>query len=263
MNYPTVKTMNSLTKIGLVLGLVACGGQNLSGAGFPVIDVAAVAQAYEQFLIAKEQLNHAITELERLGDPKAIKTPSAQALLQSLALKGEGVTLADLQAAATGLAGTQFDANGIFRPPQETLQTADGRILPRVVEEYRKFDAVNQSIMALEEVMQDTETRRQSIRQQIQLSLKQLQLAPTIAEVQKLQAVLAGQNAELGAIDRERDAALGRVVAQQVQNQTDAVRQQQARRENVEAGMQQATEKLGTALEVDSSPVRIPNPFGR
>lgn len=258
-----ITKMNALAKIGLLLGVVASGGGILYGSGLPVIDVAAVAQAYQQFLIAKEQLQQAITELERLGDPKAIKTPSAAALLQSLSLKGVGMTLADLQAAATGVGGTQFEANGIFRPPQEFLQTADGQIVPRVVEEYRKFDAVNQSIMALEQVMQDTEARRQTIRQQIQLSLKQLQSAPTIAEVQKLQAVLVGQNAELGAIDRERDAALGRVIAQQVQNQTDAVRQQQARRENMEAGIRQATEKLGTALEVDTSPVRIPNPFGR
>ena len=248
---------------GIVVTTVAFGVSTVLAQGLPVIDVASIAQAIRQVELAVQQVEHARVELERLGDPKLIKTPAAAALIQSLSLSGAGRTLEEIQKTATGAAGTRFDGNGLFRAPQETLRTADGQTVARVVKEYRKFDAVAQAAATLEQVMRDTQDRRQTLRQQIQSTLKALQVAQTMAEVQKLQAVLAGQNSELGAIDRERDAALSRVLVQQVYNQTDAARQQQARREEMEAGVRQATDKLGQLFKVDTSIVRIPSPVGR
>jgi membrane-associated HD superfamily phosphohydrolase len=235
----------------------------LSAQGIPVIDASAIVQAIEAVRLATQQLEQAKTELERLGDPGAIKTPAANQLLQSLGLIGAGRTLVEIQMESTGTNGTTFNANGLYRTPTEVLQTAGGTVVPRAVEEYRKFDAVAQSVKTLEDVMYDTEERRQSLRTQIQQALKSLQKATTVAEVQKLQGLLSALNAELGAVDRERDTALSRVVVQGIYNQTDAARQQQARREETEASVRQATEKLGTALKVDTSPIRIPNPTVR
>jgi len=253
--------MNKLSKIGIVASIFNVGIATAFAQGVPVIDVAAIAQAIQQFNVAVQQFEQAKIELERLGDPKLIKTPAASALIQSISTTGAGRTLIEIQTAATGTAGTTFDANGLFRAPQATLQTADGQILPRVLQEYRKFDAVAQAVLTHEQVMYNTEGRRESIRQQIQSTLKDLQVATTMAEVHKLQAVLTGQNSELGAIDRERDTALSRVLVQQVYNQTDAARQQMARREETEAGVRQATGKLGQLFKVDTSTVRIPSPI--
>ncbi len=235
----------------------------LSAQGIPVIDASAIVQAIEAVRLATQQLEQSKTELERLGDPGAIKTPAANQLLQSLGLIGAGRTLVEIQMESTGTNGTTFNANGLYRTPTEVLQTAGGTVVPRAVEEYRKYDAVAQSVKTLEDVMYDTEERRQSLRTQIQQALKSLQKATTVAEVQKLQGLLSALNAELGAVDRERDTALSRVVVQATLNQTDAARQQQARREETEASVRQATEKLGTALKVDTSPIRIPSPAVR
>jgi chromosome segregation ATPase len=133
-------------------------------------------------------------------------------------------------------------------------------VVPRAVEEYRKYDAVDQAVKTLEDVMYDTEERRQGLRKQIDQALRELQKATTIAETQKLQGLLSALNAELGAVDRERDTALSRVIVQGIYNQTDAARQQQARREDTEASVRQATDKLAENLKVDTSPIRIPSP---
>ena len=111
--------------------------------------------------------------------------------------------------------------------------------------------------------MHDTEERRQALRGQIKTTVAQLQSAETTAEVQKLQGVLTAHQAELAAIDRERDAALGRVLVVGIENQTDAARQEQARRDERRVDFRTASEKLGTLLTPDSSPVVIPDPRTR
>jgi tRNA nucleotidyltransferase/poly(A) polymerase len=238
-------------------------GMPVSAQGIPVIDASAVAQAIQAVHLATQQLEQAKTELERLGDPSLIKTPSANQLLQSLSLIGAGRTLLEIQQESTGTNGTAFHANGLYRAPTDVLQTAGGAVVPRTVEEYKKYDAVVQAVKTLEDVMYDTEERRQGLRKQIDQALRELQRATTIAETQKLQGLLSALNAEIGAVDRERDTALSRVVVQGIFNQTDAARQQQARREETEASVRQATDKLGEALKVDTSPIRIPSPAVR
>lgn len=245
---------------GLVLAFVLCL-TNLRGAGIPVFDAADLAQAIKQFDLTMKQLEAAREELKRLGDPESVKIPEAAALVQSLGLEGAGETIDEIQSAATGIAGAWFDANGIFRPPGDTLQRADGQIVPRSVEQYRKFDALAVAVENLKEVMHDTQERRQSIRGQVKATQEQLRKATTVAEVEKLQAVLIGQNSELVAIEMDRAAALGRVLVQNLLNETDAARQRQAHREEAEASVHQATDKLGEMFKVDTSIVRIPSPF--
>ena len=105
--------------------------------------------------------------------------------------------------------------------------------------------------------------RRQELRRQIQSTLRDLQAATTVTEIQKLQGILSAQTSELSAIDRERDAANHRVIVQNIENQTDAARQKQARREEVEASVLQTTDQIGKAFKVDSSTVRIPDVLRR
>lgn len=248
--------MKPIAQFALLASLTLSPG--LCAQGIPVIDSASVAQAIQAVFLATQQLDHAKIELERLGDPRLIKTPSAERLLQSLTELGVGKSLAEIQSAATGANGTLFNPNGLYRTPTETLQTAGGAILPRAVQEYRKFDAVAQAAQTLDLVGANTEGRRQDLRKQVQRVTRELQGAATLAEIQKLHGLLTGLNAELGSVDRERDAALGRLVAQQISNQTDAERQKLARREETEAGVRQATESLGHTLKVDTSTVRIP-----
>jgi hypothetical protein len=90
-----------------------------------------------------------------------------------------------------------------------------------------------------------------------------LQTATTMAEVAKLTGVLNAQNAELAAIDREREAPLSRVLMQHIENQTDDARQALARREERVADFRAAAEKLATFLTPDTTPVRLRDPRTR
>jgi hypothetical protein len=225
-----------------------------------VIDPAVVEQAVQQITHTLHQIEQLQIQIDRLGDPTAVALEVARQLQGHLSLPGVGRTLAEVQAAASGAAALAYDANGLYRAPGPIILTADGRQTPRIFEKYRKFDAVTQAKNTLEDVMRDTEERRQSLRQQLQQTLGQLRSATTMAEVAKLSGVLSAQNAELAAIDREREAPLSRLLTQHIENQTDEARQALARREERVADFRAASEKLGTFLTPDTAPIRLRDP---
>ena len=229
-------------------------------AQIPVTDVSVFGQSVENVRVAIEQFKQMKKEVERLGDPAAIRPVGAAEVIQSLGLTGLGKTLNDLQGRADGSADVTYSANGLYRPVGDTIITADGPAVPRRVVEYRKFDAVTKAKNVLEEVLRDTETRRESIRRQIAQTTSRLQVAETVAEVHKLQAVLTALGTDLAAIDRERDAAMQRVLTQHIENLTDAARQEQALREERAVDFHAASRNLSRFLTPQTSPVRIPDP---
>ena len=231
-----------------------------ASAQFVVVDPAVLAQVAQQVTTTLEQLQQLQTEVQRLGDPAATTLEVARGLQTLLAQRGVGRTLAEVQAAASGSASLAYDGNGLYRPPGAIILTSDGRQTPRIFDKYRKFDAVTQAKNTLEDVMRDTEERRQHLRQQLQLTLDQLRAAPTMAEVAKLSGVLSAQSTELAAIDHEREAPLSRVLMQHIENQTDDARQALARREERAADFRAAAEKLATFLTPDTTPVRLRDP---
>ena len=236
---------------------LATGGQ------VPVIDLSALVQLEETVRITGEQLAQTKIQVERLGNPASIRPVGGKELIDSLGVTGVGRTLEELRSAADGIASLFYDGDGLYSAPEDIIETSDGQVFPRDSEQYRKFDAVTQAKTALEDVMRDTEDRRQSLLAQVQATVTQLQTASTHAESQKLHAVLTAQGSELAAIDRERDAALSRVLVQHIENQTDEARQEQSRREERIIDFRSATEKLGTFLTPDTTPVRIPDPRTR
>jgi hypothetical protein len=247
-----MKHLLYLTPLPLLLALPA-------SAQFVVIDPTVVEQVIQQVRLTLHQIDQVQTELERLGDPVQVSLDVARQLQDHLSLSGVGRTLEEVQATATGAASLAYDANGLYRAPGAVILTSDGRQTPRIVERYRKFDAVTQAKSTLEEVMRDTEQRRQHLRQQLQQTLGQLQGASTMAEVAKLSGVLSAQNTELAAIDREREAALSRVLVQHIENQTDAARQAVAQREERAAVFRAASGKLDQFLTPNPAPVQIPD----
>ena len=231
-----------------------------ASAQFVVVDPAAIARLAQQILLVEQQLQAAKTELVRLGDPAAVTLDVARSLQRALTLAGAARTLQEVQAAATGLGSLAYDGNGLYVPPGEFIITADGRQTPRAAEAYRKFDAVTQAKNTLEDVMRDTEERRQHLRQQMGQALGQLEKSATMAETAKLSAVLQAQTAELSEIDHEREAALNRVLVQHIENETDAARQTLAQREERAAIMRAGNDKLKEFLTPNPAPVTIPDP---
>ena len=234
-----------------------------AGAQIPVTDLANLAQALQQVTVASQQLTQLETELKRMGDPAAIGAKMVPALIQSLGRLGVGQTGLELRTSATGTAGVAYDGDGLYIPPTEVILTSDGQQFQRQLEPYKKFDAVTRGRAALEQVMQDTEERRQQLRRQIQSSISQLQSAKTMAEVQKVQGTITAESAELAAIDREREAAINSIQVQGIENQTDAARQELARLEERLVEFRSASDKVGHLLTPDPTPIVIPDPRNR
>jgi hypothetical protein len=65
--------------------------------------------------------------------------------------------------------------------------------------------------------------------------------------------VLTAQNAELAALDREIDQAAAELATQDIENRADKDRQEQARREERAAQMQEATQQFGQLFQLDTS----------
>ncbi|PWU19874.1 MAG: hypothetical protein C5B50_05440 [Verrucomicrobia bacterium] len=229
-------------------------------ADLPVIDPSVLAQAIEEVQLTIEQVHQITTEVQRLGDPITIKLPGAAAVIASLGIKGDFQTWTDLRNSATASAAFLYDGDGLYHVIGESITNADGQTTPRAGLPYRKFDAVIRAAAALEKTMNDTEVRRQHLRDEIKSTTAQLEVAPTISEVQKLQATLAAQAAELGAIDREREAAMNHLLLQHVANQTDADKQEHARLEERIVDFKTAQQKLGQFLIPNTTPVQIPDP---
>lgn len=247
--------MNMKTNIIIVVTALVLPAQ----AQFHVIDEAVLAQMAQNYQVAMNSLDLLRTEVNRLGDAGKVVLDVASNLRGQMNLNGVGRTLEEIQAAASGIAALEYDANGLYQVPGSVILTADGRTTSRRPERYRKFDAVTQAKNTLEEVMRDSEDRRQAVRQQKQETLTQLQSASTMAEVAKLSAVLTAQDGELGIIDRERDAALNRVIVQRIENETDSARQIEARREEQAAVWRAAGEQLGQFLTPNTAPVILPD----
>jgi hypothetical protein len=219
-----------------------------------------VAMTGQQIDLALKQLKQLSTEVERLGNPASINPAGAAAVIESLGAKSLVKTWNDLRGEATASAAFHSDGDGLYRVIGETVTTADGQQTPRDSDEYRKYDAITRAAVALEIVLGNTAVRREKVRDEIKSTTAQLQSATTMAEVAKLQGVLASQNATLSAIDREGDAALKRLLLQIAANNNDTAKQEEARREERIADFKSSTQKLSDFLKPDCSPVQIPDP---
>jgi hypothetical protein len=225
-----------------------------------VEDPGVLAQSIQEVITTSEQLNQLQTEIQRLGNPAAIIPTGSSAIIQSLNQLGVVKDWTDIRGSATAIAAMNYGGDGLYHVIGESITNADGQQFQRDPTIYRKFDAVVRAAAALEAVMADTDQRRQQVRADIKTTTASLQTATTDAEVQKLQATLAAESAELASIDREREAAMNWVVTQHISDANDAEKQKAATQEERIVDFQGAEQKLTQFLTPDTTPVQLPDP---
>ncbi len=96
--------------------------------------------------------------------------------------------------------------------------------------------------------------RRETLRNNIASTTSKLQASTTDAETQKLNGVLIGYNAELATVDHEIDNATGQIVAQDTENRADRERQEEARREERQAQMEESVRRYGEVFRLEDTP---------
>ena len=236
----------------ILIGLFASlSSVPLASAQWVVEDPAMLAQTLINTYIAQEQqqtlngIGQSSREIERrLGDAgRSGPVSGAANVLQSLSASGTSTPGKDV---GSPIAGST--CNELFRTIGDHIVAPDGTAVSRNADSYRKFNAAHQSAASYQAVLADTEARRQAVLEGIKATTEAVQKAPDLATVQKLQAVASAQIAALSAIDGERSAALGTVLVQNLDNNTDDDKQEQARREERSVDLHSATKQFAQFL---------------
>ncbi|MBA3832218.1 MAG: hypothetical protein H0X34_10060 [Chthoniobacterales bacterium] len=242
-----------------------------------VVDPAAIAhnQANHAVDLAKyvEMVRNQVTQINTLtqqlqqiqayvkafGNPEQlVNIIGANGLMDSLHTSGVGETIGQLQQSVSGVEALRYSANGLYHSLGSTFTTPGGVQVPRAEELYRKFGAVQQTSRNFQSVTDDVLSRRANLRNEIASTTQQLQASSTGAETQKLTGVLVGYNAELATVDHEIDNASAQVVNQDVENRADREREEQARREERQAQMEESFRRYGEVFRLETTPPQFP-----
>ncbi len=178
--------------------------------------------------------------------------------MNSLNASGVGQTIGALQQPVSGVEALRYSANGLYTSLGSTFTTPSGMQLPRAEQLYRKYGAIQKSSRNFQSVTDDVLSRRENLRSEIATTTQRLQASTTDAETQKLTGVLVGYNAELGAVDREIDQAAAQVATQDVENRADREREEQARREERQAQMEESFRRYGEVFRLETTPPAFP-----
>jgi hypothetical protein len=249
----------------------------LARAQLVVIDPTAIARAQANHVVdlAKyvEMVNNQVTQINTLtqqlqqiqayvkafGNPEQlVNIVGANQLVSSLQQSGIGQTIGQLQRTANGIEALRYNANGLYTSLGQTFTTPGGAQVPRLDQLYRKFGAIQQDSRNFQSVTDDVLRRRQSLRNDIATTTTKLQASTTDAETQKLTGVLVGYNAELATVDHEIDNATGQVVTQDAENRADRERQEEARREERQAQVEESVRRYGEVFRLENTPPQFP-----
>ncbi|MDQ6911260.1 MAG: hypothetical protein M3128_00090 [Verrucomicrobiota bacterium] len=243
-----------------------------------VIDPTAIARAQADHIVDLtkyvQMVNNQVTQITTLtqqlqqiqayvkafGNPEQlVNIVGANQLVSSLQQSGIGETIGNLQQSANGIQALRYSANGLYTSLGQTFTTPGGAQVPRTEDLYRKYGAIQNDSRNFQSVTNDVLSRRQNLRSQIASTTSELQAASTDAETQKLTGILVGYNAELSTVDHEIDNAAAQVVTQDAENRADRERQEQARREERQAQMEESSRRYGEVFRLETTAPQFPN----
>lgn len=242
-----------------------------------VIDPTAIARAQANHIadLAKyvQMVNNQVTQITTLtqqlqqiqayvkafGDPEQLLSiVGANQLVSSLQQSGVGETISSLQQSANGIQALRYSGNGLYTSLSQTFTTPGGAQVPRAETLYRKFGAIQNDSRNFQSVTDNVLSRRENLRNQIASTTTKLQASTTDAETQKLAGVLVGYNAELSTVDHEIDNAAAQVATQDAENRADRERQEEARREERQAQLEESTRRYGEVFRLETTPPQFP-----
>lgn len=212
--------------------------------------IAMVNNQVRQITTMTQELQQVTSYVRAFGNPaQLLNVAGANQLVASLQQPGIGQTLGTLQQTASGVESLRNNGNGLYQNITDT--SLSGLTVPRTPEVYKPFGALENSSANYATVYGDAMQRRQALQAEMADTVTQLQAATTDAETQKLQGVLAGQSAQLQALDQEIAAAASQVAVQDAANRNDAEKQQRAQNEEIAADRHDAFTKFGAMMVPD------------
>lgn len=209
------------------------------------------------------QLGDQLSQLQQynkeFGDPSQIlNVTGVSALTSDLTQTPLGQTISAVEKTANGTAALTYDANGLYHEIGATFSTPSGQTIKRNPDDYKANEAINNATANYAAVTADVLKRRQALKDAIASTTKALQSATTAAEVQKLTGVLIGQNAALGATDKEIDQAVDVSVEQDIENRNDRQKQATAEQEEQKAEMVETFGNFRKDFQLNNQPPKFP-----
>lgn len=217
-----------------------------------------IAKQVEQIQMLTQQLSEFKNYENLFGDPKQVALSMVPTLTADLLKTEPGQNLENLLSIADGSYALTYNGSGIYATVGASFQTLGGQTIQRPADQYKPFAAINRTADNFVAVAADAASRRAAIKEQIAQTTAQLKNATTDVEVQKLQGVLASQNADLASTDAEVNQAVGSALVQDIQNRNDEQKQVRALTEQQNAEFTEAVNNYTAKFQLLNQPVQFP-----
>lgn len=217
-----------------------------------------------------ERLNRQLRQLEDqlavqqrirdvIGDPTAAGGSIVLRELGAVNLARQyGATLAEARRLANAIDSLRNTSEGIYRSLDD--RTVLGGEFKRQEVFYRRYAAVEKRADIFAVVEQQTTERTIALHADIAATLDQLRDASTQAEVDKLNSKLAVLTGQLAHVDRQRDAEVQRLTAQQVLNENQANKERQ---DLLEKQLAEERQSLAVAAQWQESMKILPSDYAK
>jgi hypothetical protein len=197
------------------------------------------------------QIENQIVALERFGNPQYyVNLLGLDQFLAtaSVLTSGIGQTIDGYRQAANGVMALQYTGNGLYSNLHGSLDRY-GNIVRYQPDAFRKFQAINDMVESYNTQQRTYNTQMASLQQQLTTAVQNLNAARDLVSTHKYAAQVNAISAQMNALGHTTNLTGQRAAIQQIQNQNDAARVQEASRQQLIQERQQdlANEATGFA----------------
>lgn len=228
--------------------------------------IAQHAEILRQWADQLERLNRQIRQVEDLlatqrrirdvlGDPVTAGVHVARALGAEDFAREQGETMAAVRRLSDAAQSLRRTAEGVYRQLDDRTSLRAG--FSRRTADYRPYAAVERQSDNLERVFAETDAQAEQLQRELADTLERLRVAPTQAEVDKLNVKVAALNGQLTLLAARRRDEADKLVAQQILNANQAEKE---RRDFFEKQANEERQSLGVVNAWQNS-IRL-NPTG-
>jgi len=179
------------------------------------------------------QIQNQITALQRFGNPQYYVNMlglSSFMNTASVLTSGIGNTLSAYRQAANGLQGLGYTGNGLYSNLTGSLDRY-GNPVQYQTDAFRKFATVNDMVEGYNTQQRTFNAQMASLQQQLTTAMQNLNAASTQMETEKYAAQVDAIHAQMNALTQTTNLTGQRAAMQQLSNQNDAARVQEANRQ--------------------------------
>ena len=179
------------------------------------------------------QIENQVIALERFGNPQYyvnLLGLSSFMATASVLTSGVGQTISAYRQGASGLTALGYTANGLYSNLTGSLDRY-GNPVRYQTDAFRKFAAVNDMVEGYNTQQRTFNAQMASLQQQLTTALQNLNAASTQMETEKYAAQVNGIHAQINALTQTTNLTGQRAAVQQLSNQNDAARIQEANRQ--------------------------------